>query len=262
MPLFSEQTAQLFERRGANVLASINLEYDKLASRRLEYVEFGDPSLITETVRARANIEVIQQALLHRAERLIYSASTMLEQHNIYGLSLLIRGHYECTSVLGYLCNRLHSFSAGTIDFDALIVNVADIAVGAKHKQFAQARDPIGIMTCIDKADHFLEKVMFDGKKEGMIRDCYEWLSEFAHPNFLSNSSSLALDKQLNRFQFRHGGPLSELEAGTLGYLDISAKLFIDFFDRLGTLKDEALDPAHPDPPIERSGPPNADHNS
>jgi hypothetical protein len=105
--------------------------------------------------------------------------------------------------------------------------------MGAKHSLFAQARPPANILTCIEKADQYLDKNLFDGQKKGILRDNYDWLSEFSHPNFLSNQTSFALDKAGGRFLLRHGGDVQETDFQLMGYLSISSGLFPEIFDSL-----------------------------
>jgi hypothetical protein len=114
-------------------------------------------------------------------------------ENNIYGLALVVRGHYEATAVLGYFCNRLESLKVGNITFEDFAWNIAYEVLGARHEQFAKAPNPPNILTCIEKADKYLDTHCFQQKK-GMLLDCYNWLSDFAHPNFLSNASSFTLD--------------------------------------------------------------------
>jgi hypothetical protein len=111
--------------------------------------------------------------------------------------------------------------------------------MGAKHELFDQAPDPINIITCIEKADRFFEN-KHQGSQKRMISDCYAWLSEFAHPNFNSNDSAIRLIN--DGIAFRHGEDISEDELKLLGYLSISAGLFVAFFDQLGTFASAVFD--------------------
>jgi len=74
-----------------------------------------------------------------------------------------------------------------------------------------------------------------------MLKDCYGWLSEFAHPNFLSNSSAFSLDKSTGRFVFRHSADLQESDFQLVHYLSLSARLFIELFDRFAKEAESAL---------------------
>ena len=46
----------------------------------------------------------------------------MLLENNIYGLPLIVRGHYEGTGVLGYVCERVKKLVAG----NAALTRLAD----------------------------------------------------------------------------------------------------------------------------------------
>jgi hypothetical protein len=63
-----------------------------------------------------------------------------------------------------------------------------------------------------------------------MLLDCYNWLSDFAHPNFLSNASSFSPDKTNRRFVFRHEGDIQESDFQLMVYLEMSAMLFVRIF--------------------------------
>jgi hypothetical protein len=153
----------------------------------------------------------------------------MLLENNIYGLALIVRGHYEATAVLGYVCNRLESLKAGNISFEDFAFNIAHEILGAKHPQFAEAPNPPNILTCIEKADRYIDARF--PKPLGILRDNYNWLSDFAHPNFLSNCSAFTVDRANQQFVFRHEGDIQESDFELTEYLEMSAVLFIRLFD-------------------------------
>ena len=132
--------------------------------------------------------------------------------------------------MLGYFCNRLESLAAANIEFEEFEWNIADAIMGAKHPQFAEARPPLNILTCIAKAERYLDKHIFEAKKD-MLRDCYDWLSEFSHPNFLSNVSAFTFDKPNHRYVLRHGSDLQKVDFQLPGYLEISSGMFVSLFD-------------------------------
>ena len=137
------------------------------------------------------------------------------------------------TAVLGYLCNRLESFTATNIDFAKFAHNVVCAFLGVKHPDhFSKALDPPNILKCIEKADIYLSS-HFTAYEKGCLRDTYDWLSEFAHANFLSHSSAFTVDAVNRRFVFRHGSELQERDFDLIVYLEISAGLFVILFDHL-----------------------------
>jgi hypothetical protein len=225
---FSPAVRALFHRwKHGDLLDELESSYQKLLDRRKEAVAVAnqrDPRKHTGS-----NCLVLQQALLHRAERLLAGASTMLLENNVYGLALIVRGHYEATAVLGYVCNRLESLKAGNISFDDFALNIACEVLGARHPQFAKAPNPPNILSCIEKADKYLDARF--KKKQNMLMDSYNWLSDFAHPNFLSHCSAYTIDKANRRFVFRHQGDIQESDFELMVYLELSAGVFIAIFD-------------------------------
>lgn len=231
---YSPEIRKLFEGwKQAELLQHLESSHQQLMDRRKADIEYGEPDALTPKKRALLNCQLLQQVLLHRAECLLSSSGTLLLGNDIYGVALLVRGQCEATAVLGYFCHRLESLANGNITFDVFEWNVADAVMGAKHELFTEARPPLNVLTCIEKADKYLEKHLFKGKteKKAILKDMYDWLSDFAHPNFLSNSTAITLDKQSYRFIFRHGSDLQERDFELLGYLDVSSSLFVFLFD-------------------------------
>src|SRR5438128_2549447 len=83
-----------------DLLASLEDSCQQLLDRRKDAVEFGDPKLLSAKMRAALNCELLRQALLHRAERLLRSSCIVLLENDLYGLALIVRGHYETTALL------------------------------------------------------------------------------------------------------------------------------------------------------------------
>jgi hypothetical protein len=136
---FSPAVRELFNRwKQGDLLDGLEASHQQLLDRRKEAVETVPQQQPRK--HTSSNCQVLQQALLHRAERLLVGAGTMLLENNIYGLALIVRGHFEATAVLGYVCNRLESLKAGNIGFDDFALNIAYEILGAKHSQLAKAR--------------------------------------------------------------------------------------------------------------------------
>lgn len=213
-----------------DVLASIEAAHQEHLDRRIAVVEYGSPATLAPKRRAAKNCQLLQQALLHRSERLVWSLGSLLLEGNVYGLALVARGQLEATAVLGYFCRRLELLAAGGVRFEDFEWNIADAVMGAKHELFSKARAPINILTCIEKADKYLDQHFFKSDRR-MLKDNYNWLSEFAHPNFLSSFSAYMLDKEKGEFLLRHGAGLREEDFQLPKYLEVGAQLFVVFFD-------------------------------
>jgi len=233
MPCFSPDARRLFDDCDEGDLLD-NLEgfYEGLLERRKAAVPFGDLRKLEERERTTRSLDLLQQVQLHRAERLLAAASLLLPAGNAYSIALVVRGFYESTAVLGYFCSRLESLSRGSIQFDDFQWEVADAVMGARHSTFTKARAPLQILTCLDRADKYLDKHLFK-EKHRVLRDGYDWLSEFAHPNFLSNVCAFRVDRERECLVLRHGeGALSE-DIELLSYLGICAPIFTWLYESL-----------------------------
>lgn len=241
-PLFSPAVRELFAHwERSDQLDRLETLHRGLIERRQSIVEYAIPGDMRQ--RTISSCMVLQQALLHRAERLLAGSGILLIQCNIYALALSVRGHVEAAAVLGYLCNRLGAVTAGNIPFSAFAYNIVCSFLGAKHPDhFAKSPNPPNILTCIEKADDFL-RATFRATSQKCLRDIYDWLSEFAHAsNFLSHSSSFIVDTEKRKFVFRHDAGVQESDFELIGYLEISAGIFPILFDHLsGKLKSDGL---------------------
>jgi hypothetical protein len=102
MPCFADPIRDLFQGFGeGEVIDSIEQSYGQICSRRIEFVQYEGRREMNEAVQTFANCQVLQQSLLHRVERLMVSSGSMITDKNIYGLALLIRGHWEATAMMG-----------------------------------------------------------------------------------------------------------------------------------------------------------------
>ena len=134
---FSPAVRELFiSWSHGDLLDKLEAYHQQLIERRQNSVEFPCPDELVQ--RTASNCRVMQQVQLHRAERLIARAGTMLLESNVYGLALSVRGHCEATAVLGYMCDRLHSLKANHTAFDDFALNIACAILGAKHPNSLQ----------------------------------------------------------------------------------------------------------------------------
>jgi hypothetical protein len=239
---FPDDVKQVFvDWKQDKLLKDLEDSISELQKRRIEYVEYGDPEILTSKKRAALNAELLRQALLHRAECLLQAAGKMLLVKNVYGLALVARGFVEATAVLGYFCKRIDSLSKGTIDFERFETDIANGLLGAKDDLFSQADAPVNIITCIEFSDKYLNTELFEGEKKNMLEEVYTWLSEFAHPNFCSNKTAFHLDKETGRMTFRHDADLQERDFDLAGYMSVSAGFFPMLYDRFSAACEKSL---------------------
>jgi hypothetical protein len=242
MLFFSGDMEKIFtDFKHDKLLKKLQDSHTELIQRRVDFVEYGNARDSTAKQRTMLTCQLLRQCLVHRAERLLVATGHMLLAKNVYGLALVARGHVEATAVLAYFCKRIDSLSKGRIDFEKFEYAVANSILGAKHELFSEADAPTNIVTCVEDGDKFLDSELFDGKKNGFLRDIYGWLSEFAHPNFCSNTIAFTLDKATGRAVFRHDNDLQESDFQLINYLSMSAEMFTILFDEFGKRVDMAL---------------------
>jgi hypothetical protein len=188
---------------------------------------YGDPE------RVKANVFVYRQVLLHRAIFLFEGALRAAVDENLYSMVLNIRGHFETTASMGYLCRRLQSLKNGDIPTETVDRNLCAQLLGTHQGRFQAAHKPINILSAFEHADIAFNISVLGGtpRQNDMLKNCYEYLCEFCHPNFHSNSVALDLDKSVPEFRFRHGQPMREDEFNLIGYLLISAPAFVHLYD-------------------------------
>jgi len=227
--LHSSKAQSLFAKWGEQkLLQNLRDIHGDLVARRRSSIDgvptgWGDPRK-----RARANLEAIQQAQLHRVERQLVSSVSLFLEHNIYGVALVTRAVIESAGIIGFFCGKLDSLAAGTIGFNDLQQSIWLATSGARHEFLKDADSPVNIMTCIGRADVIMGKKI--GGDTSSLRDSYDWLSEYAHPNFLSNALAYSVDDQ-SRFVFRHAGGFDRKDFQVPSYMVVAAGIFTLLFD-------------------------------
>lgn len=219
----------------------LEMRHAELLGERVEFIEYGNPEDLTDKKQARLNAELLKQVLIHRAEQLMTGTSVMLEEKNLYGLALVVRGHIEAVAVLGYFTRRINSLMKGNIIFEQFKQDIANGLMGAKHDLFDKANAPVNIITCVEHSDKYADVELFKEKKK-YLEDLYGWLSEFAHPNFCSNKTAYTLDKKNGRMVLRKEREISSDHYRMISTLTMSADILAWFLPKF----DENLDAALP----------------
>lgn len=181
--------------------------------------DYGDPD------RLKVNVLIYRQVLLHRSIFLFEGALQAAVYENLYSMALNIRGHFETTASLGYLCRRLQSLKKGDITPETVDRNLCAQLLGTRQEGIRQAPEPPHILSVFEHADKAVNISVLSGstRQYDILKDCYEFLCEFCHPNFHSNSVAIELNKAVPEFRFRHGQPMRDEEFKLIGYLLLSA---------------------------------------
>jgi len=226
MSCLSEEAVKILTDNGKQDLQQKLEEFHTaVLKERVDFIEYGKPEELTDKRRAKLNCDLLKQVLIHRADKLITATGQMLPAKNLYGMALTARGYIEAIAVLGYFAKRLSALSKGNIDFARFELDIANGLMGAKHDLFDKANAPVNILTCIENADKLLDAEFF-GEKKKMLEDLYNWLSEFAHPNFCSNKSAFTLDKATGRMLLRADDVISEDHFQMLATVEMAAGVF------------------------------------
>jgi hypothetical protein len=232
--LFSESLKQTFVKyKETELFGRLQSTYDELIKRKVLRIDYPDDISLNGVERLRLNCNVYEQILLHRAISLFEASLGTLSDRNVYALALCIRGHYETTAALGYLHKRCMSFLEKTISFADFETDIkVQMLAWKEPSKVAEAPDPVQILTQLDDTDKVMYRKFLKstGNHKKMLRDSYEFLCNFCHPNFHSNMAAYSYDKKSKAVVLRYGDDLRDNEF-FIGRLWISSDVFVWLFD-------------------------------
>lgn len=140
----------------------------------------------SEQLLGRKGILFLQQALV-RSRSLFSGFVDSVNSTQVVLAYLATRAHFEVTASVAYLLWNLRKHYRGEMKRDELEGIVSRLALGSRTPMVQGAiperTEAINVLTMIDKADQLFKAVGSDGEK--IFRTCYDWLSEFCHPNML-----------------------------------------------------------------------------
>lgn len=236
MVCFDDQTRSLLIERkvAADSVDRMNEYYGRLEKYEIASIKVDDPKDVAPEKVVLNNLEWLRQGILHRALSLTKATSVLASVGHVHAIALCTRGQLECTAQLGYLCRRTAAYVGGAVSAKEMARLLGEMLIAASHHTFAGSPKPTNVMTYFDKADLHLGPLM-KGKQPipNMLRDQYDWLSDFCHPNFQSAALSTTLDVEAHTVTFHHGAPLSERDAKLFTNLAISLGAFLMLWDDL-----------------------------
>lgn len=158
---------------------------------------------------------------------------TLYKNKNISSAILLIRSNFEAAGILANFYDKMLRYYNKTItleEYDGMLVRYL---LGSKSISFPdiEVPDPINVLNGIDSIDKWLYQN--SGDKSGMIRDSYNYLSEFCHPNFhgtslcttISSERVVSLKSQEEIF-IRHSDEF-------FLYFQLSNKIILDLYEKI-----------------------------
>jgi hypothetical protein len=159
---------------------------------------------------------------------------------------LAARVHFETTGSIAYLLWHLRRFYKGEIAYREIENVLSRLALGAKtfpdKDTLPEQPEPINVLTQIDFADKLFKDA--NGKNLKIFRQCYDFLSEFCHPNMLGLMVGSDVTENRNLILYEKHR-FREEDFGTLiNHMLISCNSFFYAYDKsFSLLKDHELMP-------------------
>ena len=234
---------QLLERRGIDPSEHLEL-HNKFSARKVDFLRTEKGDRRGDFCRIRSFSLALRQIYLHRALFQMEGTFEALSNENGYSMVLAIRGAFEATAALGYLHNRLNSLKNGTLNPEQVDNDIYTLLLGFRDRSIKKAVE-LGlpeakqVMSMLDYADKSFSKSILGASTEThkFLREEYEFLSEFCHPNSLSNSLAIILDN--GEIHFRYSRNINQKELDLINPLILSCKIFVELFDDIDTVLSE-----------------------
>jgi len=159
---------------------------------------------------------------------------------------LAARAHFETTGSIAYLLWNLRQFYMGEINQTEIEDIFLRLMLGSRTSDvkdsIPERTEAINVLTQIKTADELFKEM--GGKEEGIFRNCYDFLSEYCHPNMLGLTVGSEVAEEYHtvfyekpKFKDEHFGIL-------INYMLISCRFFFLLYDKsFVLLKDHELMP-------------------
>lgn len=122
---------------------------------------------------------------LQRSRYVFTGFIACLNQAHVLLAYLAARAHFETTGSVAYFFRHLRKFYDGTISYERVDNILRRLSLGAKtypsRDKHPDLPDPINVLTQVNAADKLFAEM---GGHIKPFRDCYDFLSEYCHPNF------------------------------------------------------------------------------
>jgi hypothetical protein len=150
---------------------------------------------------------------------------------------LAARAHFETTGLIAYFLKYLRKFYNKEISYKEIDDKLFKLSLGGKTFPEKNDRpdrpDAINVLTLIDEADNMFTEM---GGQVKPFRDCYDYLSEFCHPNYLGLTIGSEL-KGMDSIDFFNIPEFKEEDFGTmLNNMIMSCAFFFYLYDSCFTL--------------------------
>lgn len=211
---------------------------ETLAAYEHEAATIKFPPLFSQarSIAERASIAVVTLRViaLFRSRDIFAGTLSALSDDNAFAMAILMRSHYETTAALGYNYRIFDRVVNGEIEIEEADKQFFDALVGSKDAELRERGAPEikNILTMFDHADQVLKKLTPQEIQVRLptLREHYNFLSEFAHPNAHSNSLVFRYDPSIGEPRLVREGVAQSEEIELLNYLGFSASAFFDIY--------------------------------
>ncbi len=244
MALDFKRITQTFEsRRSAEEVGELEETYAAFKTRVVPHCSFPERGEWGDPVRIRAYAIMYRQILLHRAISMFEGSLNAAVEENAYVLALSVRGAFETTAALGYLHNRLASLAEGNLDAEKIDEDIMSQFLGTRDSTLSEEMPPKQILSMLEYADVSVSRSVLGGtaREHQILRESYDFLCEFAHPNFHSNKVAYDLDKANKRLILRHGKEMAPEVFSIVSYLLLASPLHVKLHDAIDEVLPDAL---------------------
>jgi hypothetical protein len=205
-----------------NLAASIELLHTKLLKYRQPVIYANDCS--TEQAITVGHIFVLWQSHLHRAERLMVSCGSTIENNDPYGLAALIRAFLESTAIITSIRAKMDDWAEQRITYEEFDKALMATLLGSRSEHVPNSPPAINILTHIKNADRHIDR-RAPMAELSPLSTMYGALSEYAHPNLPSNAVAFALEEP-GVYRFQHNAKITDKHVMFLGMLGTCALVF------------------------------------
>jgi len=159
---------------------------------------------------------------------------------------LAARAHFETTGSIAYLLWNLRRFYKEEINQTEIEDLFSRLMLGSRTsdvKDFIPERlEAINVLTQINTADKLFKEI--GGGEEKIFLNCYDFLSEYCHPNMLGLSVGSEVTEE-DHIVFYEKAKFKDEHFGVLiNYMLISCRLFFHMYDKsFALLKDHEVMP-------------------
>jgi len=178
---------------------------------------------------------------LQRSKSLFTGFIDCINTSNVVLAYLSTRAHFESTGSVVYLLSCLQKFYNNEINLTKIEDTLSKLATSARtlpnSDHLHKFPDPINVLTLIDTVDKLFKDD--NGKNLKIFRQCYDFLSEYCHPNMPGLLVGSHVTKNFELVIYEK----SVFEDADFGILIndmiISCTYFFDIYDRSFTLLKE-----------------------